>query len=377
MLHRTLFLVGLIASSFTLSSDLVNAEESGKTGLLSISRVNLSALSFNPTQKEQIKLTYQLSHDADVTVQIFDSDFELIRTVLDKVHQKVGSHSETWDGRDLDGNLVPNESYFFTIEAEGPQGRAIYDPLTFSGGQGLDVAAAKYDRSSGILTYTLPKPSRVLIRVGTAQGGPLLRTLVDWEPRSGGQIIELWNGKDADNVMEVWNLPKFKMLVTAFTLPETSVITIGNSQYDYRQYKLALSQQRRKKEERPWMNGEPARRSSHFALPRIWDYSPRVLLTFPELDKDLSSPGITPVHDKVLVRVDAIGPNRDFIRDQQFEFIFYVDGIFFAEGERAYMPYTFPWELLQLPAGEHVLTVNLLTSKGQVGVTSRKVKVTR
>ncbi len=346
---------------------------------LSISGVTPSSSSFNPSQREQVKVAYQLSRDAAVTVKVFDADFELVRILADKAQRKAGDHSEAWDGRDLDGKIVPNEAYFFTIEAEDPSSgeTSVYDPTTFSGGEAFDIGAAKFDRASGTLTYRLPQPARVLIRLGITQGGPLLRTLVDWEPRISGEITELWNGKDADNVLEIWGLPKFRTLITGFTLPATSVITIGNTREEYRTYKLSLAQGRPKKLDRQWTAPRPPKRSRHFALPRLWDHAPQVLISFPQLDPAQASEAVPALKDKVVVRLDITGTNRDFIRNQQFEFIFFTDNVFFAEKEKAYVPYNFLWEVSQLPAGEHILTVNLVTSKGQIGVVSRKIKVMR
>jgi hypothetical protein len=54
-----------------------------------------------------------------------------------------------------------------------------------------------------------------------------------------------------------------------------------------------------------------------------------------------------------------------------------VDQVFFAEAERGYLPYNFRWETETLPEGEHLLTVNISSFKGQVGVASRKVRVVK
>jgi hypothetical protein len=40
-----------------------------------------------------------------------------------------------------------------------------------------------------------------------------------------------------------------------------------------------------------------------------------------------------------------------------------------------FIPFNFPWDLKQLPAGEHILTVNIVTFNNQFGVGSRKIKV--
>jgi len=46
-----------------------------------------------------------------------------------------------------------------------------------------------------------------------------------------------------------------------------------------------------------------------------------------------------------------------------------------AQAERGYLPLNWTWELTQFPPGEHVLTVNISSFRGQVGVASRKILV--
>ena len=121
---------------------------------LKIFNVAVSASSFNPSRGETARLSYHLSQSAAVTVKVFDADFELVRVLAERAHREGGMSSEGWDGRDLDGKVVPNEAYLFTIEAEDPSGsKAVYDPVTFSGGEGFDISEAKFDRSAGTLTY--------------------------------------------------------------------------------------------------------------------------------------------------------------------------------------------------------------------------------
>lgn len=341
---------------------------------LSIFNVSASSPSFNPSRGEKVELRYRLSRSAAVTVKVFDPDSHLIRTLADKSHKQAGAQREIWDGKDIGGKILPNEAYFFTVEAEDSSGgRAIYDPITFSGGEPFDLTEASFNREAGTLTYKLSQPSRVLIRVGMP-GGALLKTIADWEPRISGEITEYWNGKDEDNLIDVWKNPDYRTLIAYFTLPETSVITFGNSSYDYRTYKANLPSAQPKKPERPMVNRRKL--SPHFLTSRAHDRSFRVLLTFPELETP-NTPGDPVVKDRVLVRVDVDRKNRDVIHGRQFEVIFFVNTVYFAEEERGYVPFNFPWELKQLPAGEHILTVNLVTSHGQFGVASRKVKVVK
>jgi hypothetical protein len=339
---------------------------------LAISQVSASARSFAPFLKESLQIRYLLSRDAAVTVRVFDPDQELVRAIATKAPRKAGANRETWDGRDVEGKVVPNEAYFLTIEAEAPGlAPAVYDPITFSGGDFGDITRGELSRDMGTFSYKLGQPSRVRIRTGV-QGSAMAKALVDWEPRVAGTITERWNGMDEDNLISVWNRERFIMLLTYFTLPENSVITVGNGQYTYRAYKLALPAPRARKEERPFTGNRKI--SPHFLHSREAERAFHVRLTFPELEKDRRVE-LPEVKDTILVRVDVDPVDRPLLLNQQYEIMLFNDFIFHAEEERGYLPFNFPWEVKQLPAGEHVLTLNISTHSDQVGVGSRKIRV--
>lgn len=341
---------------------------------LSVYNVTTSLSSFNPTRGDKLEVRYSLSRDARVTVRAYDSDRQLVQTLADAAPRKTGQNKEVWDGKDLDGTLVPNEAYFFCVEADDGSGqKVVYDPVTFSGGESADITQGEVSRETGTLTYKLSQPSRVLMRAGIP-GSALLKTVVDWQPRVAGEITEYWNGKDEDNLIDVLSAPNYMLVLTYFTLPDTSVITVGNSKYDYRAYKSGLKSPRPSKEERPMTNGR--RLSPHFLKPRVTDRAFRMVLTFPEL-ASVGAGDIPEVRDKLLVRAAAVDEDRDVTLDQQFEIILFIDNVFYAEEERGHLPFNSPVELTSLAPGEHVITVNVVTFGDQIGIGSRKIKIVK
>lgn len=341
---------------------------------LSVYNVTTSAASFNPTRGDKLEVRYNLSRDASVNVRAYDADRQLVQTLASDAPRKAGPNKEVWDGKDLDGSLVPNEAYFFCVEADDGSGKkVIYDPVTFSGGESADIMQGEVSRETGTLTYKLSQPSRVLMRAGIP-GSALLKTVVDWQPRVAGEITEYWNGKDEDNLVDVLGVPNYMLVLTYFTLPDTSVITVGNAKYDYRAYKAALKSPRPSKEERPMTNGRKL--SPHFLKPRATDRAFKVVLTFPEL-APVGAADVPEVRDKLLVRAAPADEDRDVTLDQQFEIILFIDNVFYAEEERGHLPFNFPVELTSLPPGEHVLTVNVVTFGDQIGIGSRKIKTTK
>lgn len=341
---------------------------------LSVYGVTTSAASFNPSRGDRVELRYSLSRDARVTVRAYDADRQLVRTLASDAERKAGQNREVWDGKDLDGAFVPNEAYFFCVEADDGSGqKVVYDPFTFSGGESADIMQGEVSRETGTLSYKLSQPSRVLMRAGIP-GSALLKTVVDWQPRVAGEITEYWNGKDEDNLVDVLGFPNHQLVLTYFTLPETSVITVGNSKYDYRAYKAGLKTQRPFKEDRPMSNAR--RLSPHFLKPRVTDRAFKVVLDFPELGA--TAAGVVPeVRDKLLVRAAAADADKDVTLDQQFEIILFIDNVFYAEEERGHLPFNLPVELTNLPPGEHVITVNVVTFGDQIGIGSRKINVAK
>jgi hypothetical protein len=72
---------------------------------------------FNP-DNETTTLRYSLEKSGKVTIKIFDSGGNLVKTLLDNTQQSAGTEQAIpWDGKNGDGDIVANGVYFFTIES--------------------------------------------------------------------------------------------------------------------------------------------------------------------------------------------------------------------------------------------------------------------
>ncbi len=331
-------------------------------------RLSLTGGSFNPSLGETLGITYVLPRSEVVRLQVWDPDGGLVRTLVADEPREEGSHGVAWDGRDLDGRIVPDEAYTFTLETAGGE---VFDPVTFSGGEVGDVTDAMVDRQAGTFNYRLPAASRVLVRLGI-RNGPMLNTLVDWRPRVAGTITEYWGGRDESGLIDLASASGFTALVTYVTLPQATVITYGNGDDTYRAYKLGRAAGRPERPRRPRRAEGDERLRPVGLVPPAWARAPRIALSFPDREAEVPA-----ASEKILVRVEVDPEDLPRLQEEQFEILFFVDNVFFAEAERGYLPFNWPWELTQLPPGEHVLTVNVSSFKGQVGVASRKVRVNR
>ncbi len=341
----------------------------GQYGKL-LSDVNISAVSFNPRKQEEVALSYVLAKKAEVVISIYDPDFTLVKVLKPKGLLSAGKQTQVWDGKDMDGAVLPDEAYFFTIEAVDEKGnKEVYDPTAFSGGEPGDITEADINPETKNINYKLPDMSRVLIRIGI-QDGPLLNTLVDWKPRVAGEITEYWNGRDKDNSIDLYEHSRLKIVIAYFKLPDNSIITYGNSAGDYRVYKNSLKTPRPVKQipERKEVKISP-----HYRLARAADYSPNPKLTFSQVKGDDN--GIPVVEGKTLVKLELDEQDKPFFVNQQFEICLFLDTEFYMEQEKGYVPLNWVWDLTDVKEGVYVLTLNLSGFKDQIGVISKKIKV--
>lgn len=218
----------LVASLFVVS--LCTAAE-----IPAISNVSVSRPFFNPSLGQRVQITFTLPDSAKLSVLVLDRDgFPVRRLAYDKVTAK-GKVSLDWDGRDDTDEVVPDEAYSLKVDVAHDPEATPYFPADVVARE-LPPGPAIYDRLSGTVSYKLPAPARVHIQAGSAQidkktgnaRGPVLKTIANREPRTGGPVIETWNGWDDSGTIRVCDLPYFAIGVAATALPENSIITVGN-----------------------------------------------------------------------------------------------------------------------------------------------------
>lgn len=71
---------------------------------------------------ETITIDYSLQEDSRVIIDIFDYSGTSIKKLLDSDIAAGANNSIWWDCTDMDGNLVPNGTYIYRIEAHAPSG---------------------------------------------------------------------------------------------------------------------------------------------------------------------------------------------------------------------------------------------------------------
>ena len=95
---------------------------------------------------QSVELSYYLGGTGDVTVNIYDEEGSLVKTI-DVGKQIYGDRSATWDGTDMYGNTVDEGKYTFEVEAQDSAGNSI-STQTYTKGMVQGIA---YDTGSPYL----------------------------------------------------------------------------------------------------------------------------------------------------------------------------------------------------------------------------------
>ena len=205
---------------------------------LLIRNVSVRPAFFNPSLQQLATLSFTLTSAGETDILVLDRDGVPVRRLVSHTRYAAGSHAVSWNGRTDSGEVVADEAWSFRIDVHDGKTAATYFPaLDNRLAKMTEIPVDSWDAVSGILRYTLPFPARVHVQAGSAVvdpktkhiiDGPVLKTVVNREPRVAGAVIEQWDGLDESRTIHVVDLPHFGMAIAATPLPESSVITVGN-----------------------------------------------------------------------------------------------------------------------------------------------------
>jgi len=188
-----------------------------------------------------------------------------------------------------------------------------------------------FDAQAGEIKYTLPEPALVRIWIGLKDGGPLLRTLLDWEPRSAGEHVEVWDGKDSTGLINFGNKNNLMLVLGALTLD----------------------------------SGKNSEILSSTTL-RGFQKSPEFKIDFPESQKK-SSEGVPMIRGISPVRITLSERDKEWLTRTKYEIGLYLDEVYLTEDEEGTSPFTYPLDTRNMNNGRHILTVNIVSFTGEIG----------
>jgi flagellar hook assembly protein FlgD len=340
-----------------------------------ISGVAVDPKQFDPSRGEKVTIAYGTSKPCKAVIKIFDPEMQLVRDLMSETRGKSETVQVVWDGKDAQGRLVPDEAYFFTIEASDYQGHmASYDPTIATGGQTSVPGGAYFDSETNKVRYSIQEDSRVSLKVGIANGGPLLKNILNGVPQTAGEHAETWDGKDQSGEFNATAQKDYQLSVEATPLYANSIIARGNDAYDFFRYRRDIASERPRKVDRP----PPGRELIWYGLPRPEPITmipePKFRLELPKSGPDFST-GVPVVAGKIPIKIYLDESIKKYITEQRYEIIFFLDFHFVTEKEEGYSPFTLIWDTLGTPNGEHVVTINVATFSGQVSSGSARVMI--
>ncbi len=323
---------------------------------------------FSPILKEKIAIGFNLSVESVVDVEIYTPDGTLIRTLTTGTAMKKGDHTLEWDGKDKAGTIVPDEAYNVVLKATTNGKIEIIDPRKTSGGIVQKNLNPKIG-TDGKITYTLPAPSRVLIRLGM-ESGAMLRSIITWKPKNAGKNLQLWNGYDQDHLVKIQKHKDFKIIFSAFSLSNHSIITTGNhiSYFDYVD-KYSYSPSLAAKMHR--LTHAKTKLMSPYYVRVLSDMrEPVISFVFPDnIKRDKEGVPVVKKGEKIRVKVIMDEKDAERMAQVKYEITFFDDLDFISEEEMGYVPISWLWSP-QKEKGKHILTVNIASFKGHVGLKS-------
>ena len=327
---------------------------------------------FDPTAGEAATVRFQLSESAVVRLHIYDGRDLNVRSLGSSSPLEPGENGIVWDGRDFAGRVVPAEAYVYTLEATNPSGeRSVWDPTDVTVGELRAVPDVSWDSDEGVIEYRLRRPSRVRLRIGLDDHGPMLRTLIDWVPRGRGPQREAWGGRDASGILEIADRTPVKFNLESFALSKNTLL-VGPAPDEVRLIgDLPESAARRVR--------------SHEPRKRMYDYPRQPIETRRDFSLRIDLPaslektaeGVPIVSGPVPVRISV--DERDLARvvNQRAEAMFFVDGRYVFENEAGFLPMAWTWSPEVGLEGIHFITANLVGYEGHVGTATVKVFVAR
>lgn len=332
---------------------------------LAITRVGVKPKTLDLDTGELAQIRYEMSEASAVMIHLVDEEGRVARELI-VGPQSAGFHEAMWDGRDQNGRPVASGVYRYLILARNASGAEVtYDPSRETGGEELTPREFSYDRGSRMLRWVMPRAGFARLRVGL-EGFPHLRTLLDWEPLEAGRQELSWDGLDASGFIQLKDHPNLSVKLAAYAMPDNTII-VRNSPHSLPDHPLAAL-----------TTYPPLARSNasylHARHHREQCHEVRLRVEFPEATQR-DGEGRPVLSGAVPVRVTIHEDDAIALVNSRFELALFEDLTILFEEEEATTPFTFVWDTSRLPAGQHLLTVNVLGYDDHFGVTTQPVMI--
>lgn len=349
-----LFTGGLIFIMIGCSTLTTQTIEKEKTGI-EISKVGLTKKTINIGQGDSTEIKFNTSYRANVEVIIYNEEHSPIKEIK-MANLDLGEHKIKWNGRNNKEQLVSNGVYTYTIKAKTEDGDTyLYDASDSTGGRVIKIEKFNLNPKNGNTSYLLPLAGRIRIRIGLKEGGPLLKTLLDWAPRAAGVQIEQWDGKDNSGEMTLFNHPDLFIIVHAYSLANNTIIVTGSRKAEYTGEEYYRS----------------VRKDKH-----LHAMHSRSICHEPEIDMEFPDKNEMPVlHGTASIIIKISPTDTAHLTNSRYEIVAFIDNVFLFEDEEGYSPFTYLLDTNNIPDGEHFITINVVSYDDHIGIITKRVLI--
>jgi hypothetical protein len=340
-----------------------------------IEAVSISKPFFNPTLDEKVQISFVVNSGGELSVLVLDRDGFAVRSLVSRQPVKAGRLSYSWDGRDDQGRVVPDEAYSLKVDLSASDGVHSYFPANSFSAE-IKPEIGYYDRQTAVFSYRLPVAARVHVQAGLNHRdeksgevqGPVLKTLANREPRPAGAVIETWNGLDETGSYYIPDLVDFAMAVAATSLPENAMITVGQKKQSFIDRALT-------RRGASLLTHSSVNHQHHGGLSALDDVSPTL---------HVRASNASPVPTGNLWKVDGStlkgklvleGSSADSFAKQPGALMIFLDANRIETKRAPTSGMLFEVPLTELTPGPHIVAFDWASEYGPVAVTSLRVQV--
>lgn len=159
-------------------------------------RVNVSC-------DESVKLNYCITEGSTGTIQIYNSEGQIVHTFYNSFYHSAGYYASVWNLKDKNGNQVPLGQYEVRMEFSKPDGSKIDKSVTFELVDELALTSIKATPSQAAkgenirVYYLTTKDSYGTVRVYD-ENGKVIRSWYTNTYHAAGYYSITWDQKDAN-----------------------------------------------------------------------------------------------------------------------------------------------------------------------------------
>lgn len=167
------------------------------------------------------RISFVLSKDADVILQIYDSSGNPVKTIADASF-KSGTNTVSWDGKDENGNIVKDGIYKLNAGIKDSTGKTAYSYNDFitvdSSSPTVKINSVSPNpfvlgtNSSVTVSYSLSKPAKVNISIYDTKNA-LIKTVNSGISKAAGNNSASWDGTDTAGIQVIEGT--YRVIITA------------------------------------------------------------------------------------------------------------------------------------------------------------------